>query len=155
MSLNELPKRVRDYISVEPNGCWIWKGYCVPDGYGRLSRTINNKIVTYWAHRYVYRLSKGEIPGGMDLDHRCHVRNCVNPDHLQPVSTVTNGKRKAPGFRKLTLVEITDKERSRLISLLEGQSDWESRSILRKLGRFDTDESSLISEIGIDQLSLL
>jgi hypothetical protein len=35
----------------------------------------------------------GEIPEGMQIDHLCRVRNCVNPDHLEPVTSAENTRR--------------------------------------------------------------
>jgi hypothetical protein len=35
-----------------------------------------------FAHRYAYAWLYGDIPGGMQVLHRCDVRLCVNPDHL-------------------------------------------------------------------------
>ena len=138
MNLEDLPKIIQNKISIESNGCWLWIGYCVPDGYGRLSRQINKKLVTYWAHRYGYILSKGSIPKGMVLDHNCRTRNCVNPGHLDPVPSTINGKMKSQEFRESTHIEITDAERSYLISVLNAHSsNWESRSLLNKLSYFE------------------
>lgn len=40
-------------------------------------------------HRIAYELLVGPIPDGMELDHLCMVRNCVNPAHLEPVDRST------------------------------------------------------------------
>lgn len=42
------------------------------------------------AHRVSYLWGKGEIPTGLDLDHLCRNRACVNPDHLEAVSRSVN-----------------------------------------------------------------
>ena len=42
------------------------------------------------AHRVAYRLEVGPIPRGLVLDHLCRVRNCVRPDHLEPVTRGEN-----------------------------------------------------------------
>lgn len=41
---------------------------------------------TYAAHRVAYTLVKGPIPDGLEIDHTCDVKACVNPAHLEPVS---------------------------------------------------------------------
>lgn len=68
-------------------GCWHWLGH-------------TNKVSLYgqfWdgkrvvgAHVYSYIYHKGPVPEGLDLDHLCRVRRCVNPDHLEPVSRREN-----------------------------------------------------------------
>ena len=68
------------------NDCWLWNGSVDNGGYGRLG--INNTVKM--AHRAVYELLVGEIPEGLEIDHLCKVRNCVNPAHLEPVSRKEN-----------------------------------------------------------------
>ena len=63
----------------------------MPDGYG-LKRD-GDKMVT--AHRYVYEKEVGQIPLGLELDHKCKNRSCVNPTHLEPVSHAENVRRGA------------------------------------------------------------
>lgn len=84
-----LPVHIRRAIKVGPSGCWEWQRSKSDDGYGWAS--LNNR--TYQAHRLVYRLLAGEIPEGLVLDHLCRRRHCVNPEHLEPVTTAENLRR--------------------------------------------------------------
>ena len=83
--------RVEKKITYEPNsGCWLWTGGLTKEGYGMLSvRTGLNE----YAHRYVYNFFVGEVPKGLELDHLCRTRSCVNPSHLDPVTHSLNTKR--------------------------------------------------------------
>lgn len=88
MSLG-LPARVEDKIQTEPNsGCWLWMGAINADGYGtmRLSNPRRNAL----AHRGIYAMACAPIPEGLELDHTCRVRCCVNPEHLEPVTHAVN-----------------------------------------------------------------
>ena len=67
------------------DSCWLWRGP-TRSGYGRVK--LNGATRT--AHRVVYELLVGPIPDGLQLDHLCRVRNCVNPEHLDPVSAREN-----------------------------------------------------------------
>lgn len=69
-------KRFTDKIK-KTKTCWLWTG-CLADGYGKFSLT--GKMVR--AHRFAYELWVGPIPEGQIVRHTCHVRACVNPDHL-------------------------------------------------------------------------
>lgn len=74
---------ITDRISPEPmTGCWLWTGHITRLGYGQLK--IKGK--SWKAHRLVYTRERGQIPLGMELDHLCRQRDCVNPDHLEPVT---------------------------------------------------------------------
>lgn len=76
----------RRVIPCPMSGCWLWIGAVNHRGYGTISirRTANG------AHRYAYERLVGEIPAGFHLDHRCRVRCCVNPAHLEPVTPREN-----------------------------------------------------------------
>lgn len=76
-----LPLRIENKIEkVTESGCWIWTGYD-HGGYGRLRFGGKRSL----AHRVVFELTNGPVPEGLELDHLCRVRCCVNPDHLEPV----------------------------------------------------------------------
>jgi len=45
------------------------------------------------AHRLSYETEIGPIPEGLELDHLCRVRSCVNPLHLEPVTHQENVRR--------------------------------------------------------------
>jgi hypothetical protein len=69
--------------------CWIWTGGLNEHGYGKAS--VENRTVL--AHRMVYEQEVGPIPDGLDLDHLCEIRACVNPLHVEPVTTGENTAR--------------------------------------------------------------
>jgi hypothetical protein len=67
-------------------GCWVWQRQISTSGYGMTS--YQGKYMG--AHRAVYLLEKGEIPEGLELDHLCRNRACINPEHLEPVTRREN-----------------------------------------------------------------
>lgn len=69
-------------------GCWFWTG-STSGGYG-LFWSDGRKVK---AHRFAYETAVGPIPPGLDLDHLCRQRDCVNPRHLQPVTRGENTRR--------------------------------------------------------------
>lgn len=70
----------------EETGCWEWTAAKIPDGYGTFR--VGGKLVL--AHRFAWETFRGPISEGLQLDHLCRVRACVNPDHLEPVDCRTN-----------------------------------------------------------------
>lgn len=88
---------------VQPNGCWHWKGYVAKSGYGSFFRRRDGRGKNWLAHRFFYEKHGGVLEGRKPLDHVCHNtdktctpevecmhRRCVNPDHLQLVTTRIN-----------------------------------------------------------------
>ena len=70
-----------------PTDCWLWTGHLNHGGYGQFS---TGKARYFGAHRWSYEHFVGPVPAGLDLDHLCRVRHCVNPDHLEPVTRREN-----------------------------------------------------------------
>lgn len=83
----------RFWSKVDKSGeCWVWLAYRDKDGYGKFWDRKK-----YMAHRYVYEKTYGEIPEGKQIDHICHNRACVNPEHLRLVTHKQNQENKVGG----------------------------------------------------------
>ena len=80
------------FVPVTESGCWLWTSGVTRGGYSRF--VLFNRRQVY-GHRYSYELFKGPIPNGLEIDHLCRVRCCVNPDHLEAVTQRENGRREA------------------------------------------------------------
>lgn len=86
-------RRLMAKVAVAPNGCWEWTAHIEDNGYGR----FGYRGTMRWAHRVSYQIFVGCIPDGLDLDHLCRNRKCVNPDHLEPVTRKVNAERGVAG----------------------------------------------------------
>ena len=85
---------------VDESGCWIWQGHIGANGYGYGHFAGSREV----AHRGMYEQAVGDIPEGMQLDHLCGNRACVNPDHLEPVTPGENTRRGS--LAKLTADDV-------------------------------------------------
>lgn len=102
---SQLPPSVRVWLFVDvptsAHGCWLWTR-ALSEGYGVMG--TDRRVVR--VHRFLYEILRGPIPDGLELDHLCHSnddtcaggttcrhRRCVNPWHLQPVTTKENADR--------------------------------------------------------------
>ncbi len=74
----------------DPDGCWEWLGDTNVDGYGTVDK---KRWGTAMAHRLFYMRYRGEIADGLEIDHLCRTRHCVNPDHLEVVTKAENARR--------------------------------------------------------------
>lgn len=88
-SPERLHERVQRTIRPAPGGCWQWTGPLSHLGYGR----FNIGTGKFPAHRITYELYIGPIPDGLEIDHLCRNRACVNPAHLEPVTRRVNMER--------------------------------------------------------------
>lgn len=89
------PKPIRDRImskvAIVESGCWEWQGTTNGTGYGRVwDNTAREKL---YVHRVMYELENGPIPDGLEVDHLCRNRGCVNPAHLEAVTRKVNQHR--------------------------------------------------------------
>lgn len=75
-------------IRPELGPCWLWTGSVTLQGYGIFGLPGASE-----AHRASYLLFKGPIPEGLEVDHLCFVRPCVNPAHLEAVTHEENIRR--------------------------------------------------------------
>ncbi|ORA77202.1 hypothetical protein BST28_18935 [Mycolicibacter kumamotonensis] len=66
--------------------CWNWTRAKSKAGYGIFTIERRQKP----AHRLSYKFTRGPIPDGMQIDHICHNRACVNPEHLRLATNKQN-----------------------------------------------------------------
>ena len=67
--------------------CWLFTGYLNKFGYGCF-RDGKGKIKL--AHRFSWELVNGPIQRGMTVHHKCSIRRCVNPSHLELITSTEN-----------------------------------------------------------------
>lgn len=83
-------------------GCLRWMGRKDEKGYPLVY--IDGK--SWRVHRYTWTQVHGPIPPGIVLDHvrarGCQFRDCIDCDHLEPVTPTINAKRVIPWNRLKT-----------------------------------------------------
>lgn len=82
----------RFWSKVDKSGeCWQWRGSICASGYGNgVPMSLIRKYNTKRIHRVSLLLSGVDVPRGMDVDHMCRNRACVNPNHLRVVTRLVN-----------------------------------------------------------------
>ncbi len=85
----DMPDRFWSKVNKLDDGCWEWMGSISLTGYGQFSRDGKTML----AHRVAYIWAKGEIPEGLEIDHLCRNRKCVNPSHMELVTRSENIRR--------------------------------------------------------------
>lgn len=77
---------LRQLEKIKCEGCWEWRHSFTSAGYGKF------RVDDRWllSHRVSYEINVGPIPDGLQIDHKCRNRKCVNPAHMEPVTQREN-----------------------------------------------------------------
>lgn len=82
-------------------GCWLWTGALNTvrgePAYGHFSINGRNRFV----HQFAYEFWVGPIIKGHEPDHKCRVRRCFNPEHLEVVTASENRRRGLNGTTRI------------------------------------------------------
>lgn len=82
--------RFAEKVALDEGGCLVWMASRNNSGYGTFAAGGRRSTT---AHRWSYEHHYGPIPTGLQIDHLCRNPLCVNPDHLEAVTPLTNLKR--------------------------------------------------------------
>lgn len=82
--------RFHKFYRVAESGCWEWTGSIGTWGYGRFGVRNGHNV---FAHRWSYEHAVGPLLDGVEIDHLCRNRRCVNPAHLEQVTHQENQRR--------------------------------------------------------------
>lgn len=87
-------ERLFNLVAKTPEGCWEYAARTRQGrSYRQIALRVDGKSVLVYAHRLAYEHFRGPIPDGLQLDHLCRNRTCVNPEHLEPVTPKVNTRR--------------------------------------------------------------
>ena len=123
-----------------PEGCHLWNGPMLQNGYGR----VKYDGVVELAHRWGYRRYVGEIPDGLVVRHTCDVKRCQNPAHWVLGSPADNNR------------DRDERGRTSMGSRHPNSklSEEDVMKIRERYARGDISQQSLAEEFGVSQFTV-
>lgn len=122
-----------EYLILD-SGCWEWQRYRNKGGYG--VKKIGKRVVL--AHRYYYEKYTNLIPDGYEIDHICHNRACVNPEHLRLATRSQNQHHQ--------LIRKDGVSSYKGVTWSKAHKKWEAQLVFNSqhfyLGLFETEEEA-------------
>lgn len=131
--------------------CWLWQGTRDKKGYGQINRGAHTGNIK--AHRAAWLLTKGPIPKGLNVLHKCDNPPCVRPDHLFLGTFADNSQDAA---RKGRLVFQAYPERAPVGERVGGAKlkDVEAQEIRRLYQTGDWSQPQLARRYGVSQAAI-
>ena len=131
--MSDFNARFWDKVKILGNDeCWDWVAGKFSDGYGQFR--LGAKKVR--AHRLAYEMVVGSIPGEMFIDHMCHNKSCVNPNHLRLSTPAENTRNQ----------KLSRNNKSGLKGAFKCRGKWRAQikvnNIITYLGYFNTLEDA-------------
>lgn len=81
-------QKLKSLLVIQENGCWEKQGFRHPEGYG----SMYFRGRQYRSHVLMYKLTRGDVPKGMVVMHKCDNPPCCNPDHLRLGTKADNNR---------------------------------------------------------------
>lgn len=88
-----IEQRFSEKLLTHDDGCILWTGYALPNGYGIIGNGRRGSGYSY-VHRLAWEIANGPIPAGLQIDHLCHRTLCCNTAHLRVVTPSENAQNK-------------------------------------------------------------
>jgi hypothetical protein len=125
-----LEQKFMRFVYPEPtSGCWLWVGTEDFNGYGKFTYKGARDSQ---AHRVSHELFNGPIPDGLVVRHKCDVRCCVNPNHLELGTqkenlhdAISRGRDNKPFGERVAWAKLSD-EKVREIKQILASGSYES-----------------------------
>ena len=114
-------ERFMGFVEKQPSGCWFRYSRARNSGYTSIQ--VDGKRIG--AHRFSFAAFNGDVPAGMEIDHKCRDRGCVNPEHLELVTRQENLKRRdAVTPTQFTAKNLSARIMSRVTETPDGCWTW-------------------------------
>ena len=100
-------ERIAQKSELMDSGCIVWTDHLSTHGYGILN--VDGKMA--YAHRLNYELTYGPVAKGLEVDHMCHNRACLNVEHLRAVTKSQNqANRRGPArTNKIGVLNVSER----------------------------------------------